>query len=216
MSEWKFDGKPGLVIAHMQESLMGTTSKGNHHAAMMRKAIEESGMILKIQELLKAFREKKLPIVFADGIQGVGGLERKLPAYGKLFEMIGGDLKEAYPNLHPINDVSKSQPLPEFNRSPDEPVTMNTLLGSFTNSGLNTVLRKMGVQTIVLVGFATHSVIFNATIQACDLLYSVVVPQDAVTSFESELSKMMLEKLFPYYAKVTDTKDVISQLTTEY
>ena len=57
MSEWTMDGKPALVVLHMQQGIIGTGSwkTSEWHTAIV-KAANESGMITNIQSLLKAFR----------------------------------------------------------------------------------------------------------------------------------------------------------------
>jgi nicotinamidase-related amidase len=206
MAEWKMDGKPGLVLLHMQETIVGSEGKRLKYSSPMHKAIRESGMIDRIKELLKAFRDKNLPVVFVNAIMGMGGLQHKLPAYGKLFEMIRGDLS----TLDNIEQALKT--IPEMDHRPDEPVLLNWLLGAFSYSGLDTMLRVKGVNTIVFAGFASHSAIFNAVIQASDLWYSAVVPRDATTTHLTELGEIMFKDLYPSYSLVTTTKDVIAHL----
>jgi hypothetical protein len=61
--EWKMDGKPALVIIHMQKGIVGkgTYTPTPHEEEI--KAIKDSGMIEKQLALIKAFREKKLPVI---------------------------------------------------------------------------------------------------------------------------------------------------------
>lgn len=206
MEEWKMDGKPGLAVLHMQENLLGEAAKHNPHYPAMSKAVAESGMVPRTRELLEAFRNRNLPIVFVNGCQGRGGLEHRLPVYGRLFDMIRGELAM-------LTDIEQARkPISELERKPDEPVLLNWLLGAFSYSGLDTWLRVNGVKTLVLTGFATQAVILNTTIQACDLWYSVVVPRDATTTWLTALGETVLNELLPAYALVTTTEDIIAHL----
>lgn len=138
---------------------------------------------------------------------GDGGLQYRLPAYGKLFDMICG-------NIANLDDREAAKTvIAGLGRRPEEPVLVNWLLGGFTQSGLDTWLKVNHVDTVVMTGFATHSVVFNATIQACDNWYSVIIPRDAMTTFLPALGETMLNELFPFYSKFTTTADVISRLT---
>src|SRR4030042_1290637 len=85
MSEWKMDGKPALVLLHMQKGIAseGTFIPGWRDDSL--KAIKDSGMITRMQELLKAFRAKGLPVIFVNVLPNPIGV---LPAYGKLFRKI--------------------------------------------------------------------------------------------------------------------------------
>ena len=62
MADWEFKGKPALVVLDMQVDIVG--EEGKCSAMGFAKATKEAGIIPKIQALLRAFREKKLPVVF--------------------------------------------------------------------------------------------------------------------------------------------------------
>ena len=201
VGEWKMHGKPALVVNHMQASILDNKSEYN-----FGPLVRQSGMIERVRALLAAFRERNLPIVYLGAVMGDGGLQHRLPAYGKLFDMIRS-------NIDKLDDRESARTvIAELGRRPEEPVLVNWLLGGYTQSGLDTWLKVNHVDTVVMTGFATHSVVFNATIQACDNWYSVVIPRDAMTSFLPSLSETMLNELFPFYSKVTTTADVIAHL----
>jgi nicotinamidase-related amidase len=203
MSDWKMHGRPALVVNHMQASIL---DKGKNMSHDFGPVVRQSGMIEQVRALLDAFRQRELPIVYVGAIMGAGGLQRRLPVYGRLFDMIRGEIDA-------LDDPQGAQTIiEELGRLPDEPVLLNWLLGGFTQSGLDVWLKVHHVDTVVLTGFATHSVIYNAMIQACDLWYSVVIPRDAMTTFLPALGETMLNELFPYYSKVTTTADVIAHL----
>ena len=65
---------------------------------------------------------------------------------------------------------------------PGEPVLYNWPFGMFTRSNLKEVLDNLGVDTLVLVGVATDMAVLSAVFQASDMLYSLIVPDDASTS----------------------------------
>jgi nicotinamidase-related amidase len=199
---WQMHGKPALVVNHMQASILDNKSEYN-----FGPLVRQSGMIERVRALLDAFRERNLPIVYLGAVMGDGGLQHRLPAYGKLFDMIRS-------NIDKLDDREAARTvIAELGRRPEEPVLTNWLLGGYTQSGLDTWLKVNHVDTVVMTGFATHSVVFNATIQACDNWYSVVIPRDAMTSFLPALSETMLNELFPFYSKVTTTADVIAHLS---
>lgn len=210
MNGWKMDGKPALVLLHMQKGIAseGTFIPGWRGDAL--KAIKESGMIARMQKLLKAFRNKKLPIIFVNVSPNPIGI---LPAYGKLFRKI----EEANLNANILNSQSIRESLeviPELDRRPDEPLLINWLLGGFTNSGLDVVLRLKGVKTVVLAGFAAHQIVHTTMVQASDLWYSVIIPRDASTSPSAERKayEAMMDITAPLMALVTTTDDVIAHL----
>jgi len=220
MQNWEMDGKPALVLLHMQEGIIG---KGKWIEGWHEGAIEKCtsvGMFDRIQELLKAFREKGLPVIFVNAIPNPTG---RLPAYGILFDK-NRDLYSDVPMMENEDLREGLAVMPEMERRPDEPVLYNWLLGGFTNSGLDATLKNMGAQTVVLVGFAQNSVIYHTASQAGDLWFSTIIPADASAVYmprkfpgdrpdiDEVVSTVMLENMAKFISLVTTTEDVIAHL----
>ena len=211
MSDWKMDGKPALVIMHMQKGIVGTSSwKKSAWHDDVAKAMKDARMIEHIQDMLKAFRDKKLPVVF---VSACPNPLRAVPAYGKLFKTIQEENVD--PEILTSAATRESlEVIPELGRRPDEPLLFNWLLGAFTNSGLDLILKRQGVKTVVLAGFAAHSIVFTTALQAADLWYSIIIPRDASIShpYLVKATETIMDTLAPNIALVTSTADVIEHL----
>jgi nicotinamidase-related amidase len=214
MSDWEMDGKPALVILHMQEGMVG---KGTFHPERHQsvvKAVRESGMLNCIQALLEAFRDKKLPVVFVNVLHNPFGASS---AYGWLFQYAGEP--EGSAGFSGILDSSSMREelevIPELNRRTEEPLLFNWLLGAFNNSGLDLILKFKGVKTVVLAGFTAHSVVYHTAVQAMDLRYSVIIPRDASVSPApaQKAYEAVMDIMAPSIALVTTTEDVLSHLS---
>lgn len=203
MNDWKIKGKPALVILHMQEGMVGSSASGEP-----ARDARASDHIPRQQALLKAFRDRNLPVIFIV-------LEySKIPdgsviAYGAMStrkkSAVNPDMLKVIPELVPQSG---------------EPVLSNWIYGAFTNSGLEQELRSRGVDTVVFCGGALQIAVYNASVQATDLWYSVIVPEDAciptkkanTTPEMMKVREVFLEIMFPRYALVTTTEDVIAHL----
>jgi nicotinamidase-related amidase len=202
MSDWKMKGKPALVILHMQQGIVG--ARGNIPG--LYEEVQKAGIIPRQQALLKAFRDKKLPVIYLTALhvtnqQNPAGV---LPAYGQLFRLI--EAAQPTPNNLEV--------IPELAPQPGEPVLINWIVGAFTNSGLDQVLKAHGVDTLVMVGCATHIAVYTAALQAVDMLYSVIIARDACTSpqLQKKAEEVVLDIMGPNIALVTTTEDVIAHL----
>jgi len=202
MSDWKMKGKPALVILHMQQGIVG--KRGNIPG--LYEEVKEAGIIPHQQALLRAFRDRKLPVIYVNALhitsqQNPAGV---LPAYGELFRLI--EVAQPTPNNLDV--------IPELAPQSGEPVLINWIIGAFTNSGLAQVLKAHGAETLVLAGCATHIAVYTAALQAVDLLYSVILPADACTSPQSQAKaqEIVLDMMAPNIALVTTTEDVIAHL----
>lgn len=202
MRDWKMKGKPALVIIHMQEGIVG---EGGTIPGLYGE-IKEQGVIPRQQALLGAFRARKLPVVYVNALHvtNTRNPARTLPAYGNLFKLI--ELAKTSPNDLDI--------IPEVTPQPGEPVLTNWLIGAFTNSGLDQVLRERVVETVVLAGCATHITVYTTCLQAVERWYSVVLPGDACGTMQEQARahEVVLEIMAPNIALVTDTEDVIAHL----
>ncbi len=191
---WKMDGKPALLVLHMQKGMFDNTP-------VLQKTLAESGIIPRQQKLLKAFRAKKLPVIFVNvmkhaPIQGIP------PSYGFLWE------EERSYEPRP-GDV---EVIPELAPQAGEAVLINWPFTAFNNSGLEQALRILGVNTLVIVGFATNGVVYGTAQSAADRFYSVIIPVDASTSPNELAHKAVMEAMAPAMALVTTTDDVIAHL----
>jgi nicotinamidase-related amidase len=202
MADWKMNGKPALVILHMQQGIVGI----NGNIPGLYEAVRESGIIPRQQALLKAFRDKGLPVIFVRALHVTGAQDPcgVLPAYGRLCRLIE-TTKEKPDDLEIIPEVA---PLP------GEPVLTNWMIGAFTNSGLDEVLKARRAETLVLAGCVTHIAIYTAALQAIDRWYSAIIAADACTvpPGQQRAESAVLEVLAPNISLVTYVRDIIGKL----
>jgi nicotinamidase-related amidase len=200
MNEWKMEGKPALILIHMQYGI--TDEAGTLAFLGHAKATRESGIVPRQQALLKGFRGKKLPVIYVNAVT-----DRKavLSPYGKFYPAIkstGANL----PGTKDVEVVSVLAPLP------GEPVLSNWIFGIFSNSGLERILKEKGVTTLVMVGVATDMAVLTSVLQAADLGYHLIVPSDASTSANPTAHDVVMNMMIPGMALVTTTEDVLAHL----
>jgi len=200
MSEWKMLGKPGLILIHMQHAI--THKDGRLAFIGHARATAESGIIPRQQVLLKAFRAKKLPVIY---VNAVTDPKAAVPTYGKFYDVI----KMSELNLPGSKDV---QVIDEVAPQPGEPVLGNWIFGIFSNSGLEKTLRGKGVTTLVLAGVATDMAVLTSVVQAADLGYNQIVPSDASTAANPKGHEAAMNIMIPAMALVTTTEDIIAHL----
>jgi nicotinamidase-related amidase len=210
MSEWKLRGKPALVVLHMQEGIVGSLLP-KERAGEVRGSDHLSHQ----QALLKAFRARKLPVIYVN-VDIPFDPTVSFPVYGMMFEFLKAQAENRRSGQ---DDLKRLDVIPELAPLPGEPVLFNWFLGAFSHSGLEGVLKEYGVDTIVFFGGALHIAVFNATIQAVDLSYSVIVPQDAcIPTLSANRTPDMLKtrevflEMFLKYALLTTADDIIAHL----
>ena len=85
--------------------------------------------------------------------------------------------------------------MPELTPKPNEPVVNKTAQGAFNSSALDHVLKQNGIDTLVITGMYTNHCVMATCIGAADAGYRVIVPDDAVGSWRSDLHEQALEMM---------------------
>ncbi len=73
---------------------------------------------------------------------------------------------------------------------------------AFAGSDLDLILRSQGIRTLVFTGIATSGVVLSTLREAADLDYQLLVLGDCCIDNDSEVHKVLLEKVFPRQAEV--------------
>jgi nicotinamidase-related amidase len=208
MSEWELKGRPALILIHMQHAITDPEGKV---AQFHSKAVWESGIIPRQQALLKAFREKGLPVIYVNSMAPPDAWET-MPRYGRFH----GALRKAHDmGRFIVTGTKDTEVLAAVVNLPGEPVLGNCRFGAFsgnTGGDLKGILDDQGVDTLVLAGVATGMAVMASVIQAADLLYNVIVPSDASIDAHESLHDMAMNTIIDDYALVTTTEDVIAHL----
>jgi nicotinamidase-related amidase len=208
MEEWELEGKPALILIHMQHAITDPEGKVAHFHS---KTTWESGIIPNQQALLKAFRDKGLPVIYVNSSVPPDGWQR-LPKYGRFHAA----LRKARAAGRSIEAGTKdTEVLGAVSNLPGEPVVTNFIYGIFsgnTGGDLKQILVERGVDTLVLAGVATGMAVIASVLQATDLLYSVIVPRDASCDANEGLHDIAMDRFIEDYALITTTEELIAHL----
>ncbi len=95
---------------------------------------------------------------------------------------------------------------------PGEVVVTKHRVGSFMGTDLDMVLRANGIDTLVLAGIATSGVVLSTLRHAADADYQLVVAAGCCSDRDSEVHRVLMEKVFPRQAKVITSNEILSAL----
>jgi nicotinamidase-related amidase len=153
--------------------------------------------------LLEAFREAGQLVVhvtygpqLADG-SDIGLALRNRPAVkGKVYP-VGSFEHKFLPGLEPREG---------------ELVVNKTTRSAFNSTGIEALLRNVGIETLVVVGVCTSSCVENTVRDAADLGFQVVVVDDATAELDEESHNATLRQVAIRLGRVWMTHDVIEEL----
>jgi nicotinamidase-related amidase len=93
-----------------------------------------------------------------------------------------------------------------------ETVVTKLRVGAFSTTGLETLLRARGVNSLVLMGIATSGVVLSTVRWAADMDYGLTVVADACADGNAEVHRVLTENVFPAQANVVTTKAFLESL----
>ena len=84
--------------------------------------------------------------------------------------------------------------------------------GAFYGTELDQLLRRRGIDTLILGGIATNFGVESTARAAFDRNYRLVFAEDAMTSMDAEAHGLACKHIFPRMGRVRSTRAVIDML----
>jgi nicotinamidase-related amidase len=179
--------KTALVLIDLQNSTVGVNTAP--YAAVQ--------VVANSKKLAEAFRTAGAAVVYVN-VDFNGFL--KLPA-DQPFNM--GD--------KPIPAVA-SQIAPSAGFQPGDLLVTKHHWGAFAGTALEQQLKTRGVDTVVLTGISTNHGVESTARQGTGLGFAFVLVEDACAGLDAEEHRFAFEKIFPRFARIRATDEVIAAL----
>jgi nicotinamidase-related amidase len=147
-----------------------------------------------IKLLIKIFRQTGRPVIYTKHVHHPGGLDAGIMDWwweGKCIE--GSPESEIHPELKPL---------------PDEKVVLKHRYSSFYNTDLETVLRCMKVEDLVISGIMTNMCCESTARDAYYRDYRVFFPADATGSINEDMHLASLLNLAFGFAYVNSAAEI--------
>ncbi|HWG26455.1 isochorismatase family cysteine hydrolase [Actinospica sp.] len=147
--------------------------------------------------LAKAFRMHDLPVVL---VNVTGRAPGRTEA-----DSLGGRSIDTLP-------AGWADIIDELERQPGDHLITKRRRNAFHDTGLNTLLRDLGVTQIVLVGVATSSGVESTARSAHDHGYHLVLATDAMADHDPDSHRHSLERVFPKLGETATSTEIIDFL----
>ena len=182
MAATTLDPKTALLIVDLQKGILGYPA-----AHPMDGVVKHAG------ELAAAFRRHGLPVVLVNVDAGAPGRTEQV---SRLAERPAG-----------WTDL-----LPELNQQPADHLVTKRTWGAFTNTDLESHLKKRGVTQVVIAGVATSAGVESTARHAHELGFNVTLAVDAMTDMSPEAHLNSLTRIFPRLGETGTTREIIDRL----
>ena len=84
---------------------------------------------------------------------------------------------------------------------------------AFQGTELDSILRNLGVETVILTGVSTNLALTGMSVEAVNRGFNVVLPEDCTAGASPETHAFMIQQFFPLVATVTDRESVTTVLS---
>lgn len=202
-------GKTCLLLIDMQK-LAGTewlvqeaTEKGISEEDA-KKAVAEMDVRIKVvlsnaKRILEACREKGIDVVHV-----------KIEAKTKDCRDVGRLHKLHNFIIHPGSKWAEF--FKEVEPRKGEIVLTKTCSGAFVGTDLDRILRNMGIETLILVGFYTDQCVETTARDAADIGYDTILIEDACTTLTKELHDNAIKALKDTYVRIETTESILNKI----
>lgn len=192
--------KAALVLIETQNEWMHPNGKLNKALIQDRDMMQNS--IKKIQQVLIYAREKNMDVIhvglsFKKGYPEMGiaqsGLRKAIPNAGTFLQ---GEFGSAfYESVKPLET--------EF------VVSGRIGTSGFTGSNLDTYLRNNGIETLYLVGYATHVCVESTFRDAHEKGYNTFIISDATAAFNKVQQEYFLNEIVHHFGQHISSEQFI-------
>jgi nicotinamidase-related amidase len=133
-----------------------------------------------------------------------------------IFVKVG--FRPGYPEVSPRNQAfsglasggafvgAASRVHPDLTVEPEDLEVAKKRISAFAGNDLEMILRSRGISTLVLTGIATSGVVLSTVRAAADLDYRLLVLRDCCADGDTEVHRVLLDKVFPRQAEVIDAR----------
>jgi nicotinamidase-related amidase len=175
-----------LVLIDLQRGIVG----------MQTSPYPAPEVVEKGAALAKAFREKHAKVVY---VRVDLNDFLRLPV----------DLPHGIPDNTP---AIASEIVPELGVQSTDLIITKRHWGAFSGTDLEELLRKAGVETVVIGGIATSIGVETTARNAAGLGFAVVVVEDACADRDAATHQASFEKIFPRLGRVRQAAEVIEAI----
>jgi nicotinamidase-related amidase len=152
-----------------------------------------------IQQLLDAARSTRLPVLHTR-IASLTGDGRDLGWRYQHWGMTAGV------------DDQDSQFVPGLEPLPGEVVLNKTTTSAFIGSHIDTILRHLGVQSLVICGVMTSGCVESTVRDAADSGYHVLIPEEGCAALTQRAHEYSLEAMDPVFARIKPCETIVKQV----
>ncbi|MEQ8965051.1 MAG: isochorismatase family cysteine hydrolase [Azospirillaceae bacterium] len=173
----------------------------------------ETVMIPTIRELLEAFRADGLPVIhvlLGSDYEDMRDCPERFRQWARKLETDSGVERIFW------SGGEGYQPRPEVAPAPGETIVRKLTMGAFNSGNIDTVLRSMGIESLVITGVSTNACVETTARDAADRGYACVIVDEGTADYDADAHDATLRAFHFNLGRVARTgRDVVDALRAE-
>ncbi len=170
----------------------------------LAEAVREVGLLPRIGRVLEVARKASVPVLHGTVVRRPDGGGSSVNC-----RLLAAARKSKGPGL--LAGSEQAMLAPELGPAEgDYLVPRHHGVSLFHDSELDSILRSLGVKTIVLLGVSVNVAVTGTVIEAVNRGYQVVVPGDGVTGVPLEYAHAVIENTLKMLATVPSCDEVVA------
>jgi nicotinamidase-related amidase len=196
--------RTALLVNEMQGNVVGSDLDAP-------LAVSGRAVLPNVVLLVGAARERAVPVVQCLKIFRRDGLgrNRNIVLYHRRDAASGTSpgASTAQPDSRPVPGTAV---LPELGPD-DRDLVLTRLHGmsAISDTGVDPLLRTLGVSAVVVTGVSVNIGVINVTMDLANRGYDVVIPRDAVAGTPDSYTETAIQHTLRYLATITTTRDLL-------
>jgi nicotinamidase-related amidase len=188
-----------VVTCEMQRGIIGDLTSGPELAA----EVAELGILAKSAELCRVARANGVRVVHA--VVELRGDRAGLSINNPMMAYVVKNPDQVR------QGTAAAELCPELGPEPED-IESGRIHGltPFTGTELDSILRNLGVRTIVPVGVSVNEALLGLCISAADLGYRIALPTDAIAGVPRSYAEDVVRNTLAFLANLTTTEKVIA------
>jgi len=198
--------KTAVIVSECQEGVIGKQVPEN--LRQLADAVLSSSMLTFLPRLLDSARDVGIHVFHCIYEQRQDGLA------GSYNTPLTAALRRAGARM--VKGTPEANIVPELTPKSDDFI-VSRLRGetAFHDTGLDSMLRNLGIENVILTGVSLNVAIPGTAIEAANRGYWVVLPTDCVAGFPPDYCKAVLQYSLRSIAYLTSSDDLMSTWSSE-
>jgi nicotinamidase-related amidase len=162
-----------------------------------------------LSELISICREKGIKIIFTkycSFLEDGSDLTPRNRLQNDLAKNIADDVP--YP---PVSH-SLAELIPSLKPQPEDFIIVKNTSGAFMSTRLDSILRNMGIDTLLITGVVTHFCVLSTAREATDLGFEVIIVEDCCAGWTEQLHEVALKTFALVYGTTMKLKKLKKKL----